>query len=299
MSWSLGLLDAKGKSSVQQDGRCVSQYTRTYLLIGVGEFVFATESAVASIVGIARGAPLSDDPNAICYDLDVSIPQPTRIGAGVQVRHVTYLFSTDATLPQQDDDDPTTRRTLWKGGPTIVTTYLTEDKNGKPILDSAGQPFDGGVPCDVRLATFTASRNIDAAGYDQFGVPLLSGRVNANAYLGFPAGTLQVDITNEEFQQGAFHFWAETYTFNYNPLGWQPRPLNAGFYCRDEIDGPARRIKNSDVGDTDADTQDQECPEPQPLDADGLIVPVANRPDDCLFVDVEKFETYDFALFNL
>ncbi len=299
MSWGIGLLDASGTSEVQQDGRCVSRYMRKYLLVGTGEYVFASEPTVAAIVGITRGAPLSDDPNAICYSAQVEIGEKTRLGAGVQVRHVTYMFSTDAALPEEDDDDPTTRRTIWSISPTIQSTYLIRDRNGDVILDSAAQPFDGGVPADVRLGTVTATRNLDAAGYDRAAVLANSGKLNSVTWEGGEPGTVQVDISAQEVYQGAFHFWAETYTFNYNPLGWQPQPLNAGFYARTAADGIPLRILNSDIGDTVIATKDDECPEPQPLDADGVIVPYNQRPANCTFQTVDYFAEMDFADFNL
>jgi hypothetical protein len=122
-----------------------------------------------------------------------------------------------------------------------------------------------------------------------------SGKVNSVTYLGGEPGTVQVDISAAETYEGSFHFWKETFTFNYKPTGWQPRPLQAGFYHL--VAGEPTRIKNSDVGDGG---DDEHCPEPQPLDDDGLIVPKAARPDGCKFkTDITYFKEMDFSTFSL
>lgn len=303
MTWFIGLVDFSGHSTVQSDGRCVSDYMRKYL-VRTDAATFQTEAQVATAVGINRGSALAADPNAICYDAVIG-PGPAMTRAPYLAYFATYLFSTAATLPDTVDDDPTTRRTLTSISPTIQSTYITDyidpaDGVRKVILDSAGQPFDGGIPVDIRMGTVTKTRNIDAAGYDQDAVLANCGKLNSVAYLGAEPGTLQVDISAVEKYEGAFHLWAETYTFNWKRSGWQPQPLQAGFYCRDVADGEPRRILNSDVGDTSAETMNNECPEPQPLDDDGLIVPKADRPLGCKFkTDVICFEEMDFNDFAL
>ena len=298
MTWYVGLVDFSGESEVQSDGRCVSRYMRKYL-VRTDAATFQTEAQVATAVGINRGAALAADPNAICHKASIG-PGPAMTRAPYLAYFATYEWATNATLPDTVDDDPTTRRTLTSISPTIQSTYIVDYMDGmtrKVILDSAGQPFDGGIPVDVRMGTVTKTRNKDAAGYDQNAVLANSGKVNSVTYLGGEPGTVQVDISAVETYEGAWHFWKETFTFNYKPTGWQPTPLQAGFYCRDEAGGEPRRILNSDVG---VGGDDGECPEPQPLDDDGLIVPKADRPDGCKFKkDVTYFKNMDFSTFSL
>ena len=299
MTWYVGLVDFSGESEVQQDGRCVSRYMRKYL-VRTDAATFQTEAQVATAVGINRGAALSADPNAICHKASIG-PGPAMTRAPYLAYFATYEWATNATLPDTVDDDPTTRRTLTSISPTIQSTYIIDYMDGttrKVILDSAGQPFDGGIPVDVRMGTVTKTRNKDAAGYDQNAVLANSGKVNSVTYLGGEPGTVQVDISAAETYEGAWHFWKETFTFSYRKTGWQPRPLQAGFYHL--VAGKPTRIKNSDVGD---DGDDEKCPEPQPLDDDGLIVdplPADTRPTRCKFKDdFDYFETMDFSTFSL
>ena len=309
--WSVGLIDASGTSEVQSDGRCVSKYMRKYLVLT--DFPgFVSEADVATAVGITRGSPLAADTNAICHSAAVDMG-PTMTRAPFQARHATYHFSTDAPLPEDDDDDPTVRRILWSIGATIQSTYVIRDRHNKLIVNAAGQPFDGGIPVDVRMGTVTATRNVDAAGYNKSNVMANSGKLNSTTYLGGAPGTVQVDISATESYEGGFHFWKETYTFSYNPKGWQPKPVNAGFFQRDVANpGKIKRIINSDLGDTagtDALAGDP-VQEPEPLyDAAseaansahkrGTVVKYSARPNGCTFVEVDFFSEMDFDTFGL
>jgi hypothetical protein len=297
MAWWIGLDDFSGTSAVESgSGKCTSTYMRKYL-VRTDEGSFQSEAAVASAVGIARGAPLDTDANAICNKVTIG-PGPTKTRVPFLAYFATYEFSTAATAPEDDDNDPTTTRTVWSIAPQIQSRYIIRDRNGDLIVNAAGTPFDGGIPVDVRLGSATARRNKDAAGYDKDAVLGNSGKLNSVTYLGGAPGTVQVDISAEEKYEGGYHYWAETYTFSYDPQGWQPKPVNAGFFQRASIGSDTLvRITNGDIGDTvDPDAPVQE---PEPLDDDGILVPVADRPDNCTFVEVDYFGTMDFADFGL
>ena len=173
---------------------------------------------------------------------------------------------------------------------------MVQDRNGEMILNAAGQPFDGGVPVAVRMGVATATRNITAAGYNKNTVLATSGKLNSVAYLGAAIGTLQVDITAEEKYEGSYHFWAETYTFAYDPEGWQPKPMNAGFFYRDAYD-VLTRIRNEDLGDTADPTAPVQ--EPEPLTTLGGLLPIADRPSLCNFITVDAYDSTAFAAFGL
>lgn len=296
MAWSVGWVDFKFHSAVKQgEGRCTSDYMMKWL-VRTDSPTFPTPQAIAAAVGITRGSPFATDPNATCYDVDIS-PGPVMTRPPFLAFFVTAMWATNATNPADDDDDPTTTRTIWTISPQIQNEFIVKDKNDKLIVNTVGSPFDGGISVDVRRVKATARRNIDAAGYDKSTVLANSGKLNETTYLGGAPGTVQVDISAEEHYEGAFHFWSETYEFSYNPRGWQPKPANVGFFRKDGSD--ILRITNEDVGDTNDATKADPVQEPEPLKEDGTIVPVADRPDDCVFVDVEYYEEAEFADFNL
>ena len=302
MTWTYGLIDFNLKATVQSDGRCVRTYMRKYLVQCSGAGSLQPESAVLNAVGIVRGSPIGEDPNAICNDVDIS---PAVMSRGPNYFYIaTYTFSTAATLPAstggaEPSDDPVDMRTVWSVSPQIQSRYVIKDRHGELIVNTAGQPYDGGIPVDVRLGSVTARRNVDATGYNLSGVLKNSGKLNSVTFLGWAPGTVQVDISAVEKYEGAYHYWEETFTFSYDPQGWQPQPASAGFFQL--VGGDLKRIVNSDLGDDNPDTMDQPVQEPEPLDDNGALVPVAARPAGCSFVTVDYFddESLDFASFNL
>lgn len=301
MTWWIGEVDFSTKGDVQQDGRCVTVVMRKYL-VRTDEPTRQNELQVALAVGIRRGSPIAFYPSATCVSAEVG-PGPVMTKPPFQAFFATYTFSTAAPTPASEtpDDDPTTMRVKWSISPQIQSRYIIKDKDGKLIVNTAGSPYDGGIPVDVRLGTVTAKRNKTAAGYDKDAVLANSGKVNKETFLGAPPGTLQADISAEEIYEGRYHYWAEVYTFCFDPLGIQPKPASVGFFQRRIADpNTLRRIKNRDVGDTDTTTMNREVQEPEPLDKDGYAVPIDRRPDDCAFVEVKYFEELDFdAAFQL
>ena len=296
MTWAVGLLSRKGKSAVESDGRCVTNYIYTYIARTTGSFPSC--AAVSAAVGVTRGSPCPEDSNAIAKSVSVDDwTQPTR--QPFLAFTVAVEYATNAPLPDADDDNPITRRTLWGGGTQVQQRHITEDKDGVLIVDAAGQPFDGGIGVNERTAVHRFTRNVDASGYDRDEMMANNDKLNDVPFLGYDEETLQLEFGAEEVYEGAWHFYRETYAFFYNPLGWQPSAVDAGFYCRDVVDGPVHRITNQDLGDTNPLTKDNECPTPQPLDANGVIIPIPDRPADCRFVGATHFETMDFNDFGL
>lgn len=302
MTWWIGNLDFRFTSEVQSDGRCVSTYMEKRLgRTDAGSF--PTPQEIATAFGVVRGSPYPTDTNAICRKVDIG-PGPVMTRAPFLAFIATIEWSTNAVKPDQADDDPTTSRTIWSIRPEVQGRYVIKDRNGDLIINAAGQPFDGGIPVDVRLGKVVAKRNVIAAGYDVDTVLTYSGRWNSETFLGAPAGKVQVDITADEHYEGAFHFWSETYEFKYDPQGIQPKALNAGFFQRksgDENDPDYNvllRIINSDVGDTN--NPDDPVQEPEPLTETGILLPVDQRiTPGGNFIEIDHYDSYDFNLFNL
>jgi hypothetical protein len=265
-------------------------------LVRTNSPTWVTEADVAAAVGIKRGSPIAEDTNAICNSVSIG-PGPVKTRPPFLAFFATYTFATNAPMPPEveaDSDDPVDMRTVWSIGPQIQSRYVIRDRDDKLIVNRAGSPYDGGIPVDVRLGSATARRNVDAAGYDRSVVMASSGKLNSAPFLGGAPGTVQVDISAIERYQGSYHFWEETYTFSYDPRGWQPKPANAGFFQL--VDGEQVRILNSDLDD---DGTDDPVQEPEPLDDEGVLVPVEDRPDGCTFIEVDYFEEMDFDSFSL
>lgn len=44
--------------------------------------------------------------------------------------------------------------------------------------------------------------------------------VNRDEFLGFPAGTLKLDVSGDRFERNGSHFWRIKSAPIYNPMGW-------------------------------------------------------------------------------
>ena len=288
MASSFNLRSETATSTVNSDGRIVSHYSQTGLY-KTDASTRPTQYAIASDIGIIPGSPFSQDTDATCHNMEIGpAPEPTR--APHLAYLVTFQWSTDAPLPVTNSVDPTTRRTIWGVRPQIQQRFITKDKDGKLITNTAGQPFDGGIPIDVRLGTVTATRNVSAAGYDRGTAMKRSGKINSATFSGGAAGTVQVDMEAHEKYEGSFHYYEEVYTFTYDPLGMQPSIASTGFYQRKTAG--SNTLVRIVIGD-------EECNEPEPLKTDGTWAEISGRPTNCAFVTPTAFATEDFNSYGL
>ena len=62
----------------------------------------------------------------------------------------------------------------------------------------------------------------------------ISGSLNSRPFLLAEEGTVQVDIEAREKYEDGHHYWDINCVFSYRPEGWQPKPMNAGFFQRDK-----------------------------------------------------------------
>ncbi len=294
-SYSYGLWSEDGEASVESDGRVVAHYSQTYLF-KTDSMTRPTAAAISVAMNIFPGSPFAGDVTATAHSFKVG-PGPEKTKPPNLAYLVTIGWSTRAPLPLVNSDDPASRRTIWSIRPQIHQRFITRYPavSGTPlagtlIVNTAGQPFDGGLPVDARIGTVVANRNVDATGYNKEAVLAYSGSINSASYLGAPAGTVQVDIEASEHYEGSYHFWQETYTFTYDPLGLQPTIASAGFYQRAAIGSNTLKRIQQDGEDVQ---------EPEPLDSNGILVPIASRPASCAFVTVNYFPTKDFYDFGL
>ena len=286
----INLKSHRAKSVLQSDGRIVRTYTETYLYRLYGATSFPTDADIAADIGIAPGSPYSEDSNATAGDAEIEwlMSRPAFFKA-----EVTINWATNNPAVNEVDTDPATVHKLWAIKPTIQQRYIIKNRHDELILNTAGQPFDGGVPVDVRLGQASLKLKILDASFDYALVMSHSGKWNSATFLGGDPGTVQVDITATEAYEGAYHFWDVQYDFNYDPLGWQPKIANVGFYQLGTLDVPVP-ITYGDLA-TPPTADDTRVPEPESLDESGHVVPYANRPDDCILIEVDYFDSLDMA----
>jgi hypothetical protein len=288
MATSWNLESEEATSTVESDGKVVNEYVQAYLYKTTA-MTRPTPADIVTDLGILPGSPFYEDTHATCYKSHIS-------GATAKTRppYLAYLitlnWATNAPLPISTSTDPTTRRTIWSVRPVIQQRFVIRDNTDNLIVNTAGQPFDGGIPVDVRLGTVIATRNVTAVGYNKATVLAYSGQLNSVVYLGGAIGTVQVDIESNEKFEGAYHYWEEVYTFTYDPRGHQPKPASSGFYQRSAI-GSNNLVRIRQGG--------EDVMEPEPLDANGILAPISGRPGNCAFVTVPYFQSMDFNGFGL
>lgn len=287
MAFSKELVKNTLKVTVSSDGKLVKEYMRAYLCKSDTEL---TNDEVGSAIGILPGAPHPDWNAARVRDINIDRRLTIEPYCAWDA---TFQYSTEATVPENSSStDPELRRVNRSMSPTNQQRFITKDKHKKLITDKAGSPFDGGVPVTDFMGALNFERNEAHTGFNMQTALALSGHLNSTPFMGYAAGTLMLEVTATERWEGGYHFWATRYTMNYDKDGWQPRPLNAGLYQK--IDG-VRVV----IDEEDSDGKPRPAKEPQPLDIDGHVIPVADRPDACIFLEVEHYDEMEFADLNL
>lgn len=288
MTFLFGRVERSEHVTVESNGRLKKTYDDTYLAIDDSATAISTDDVLAGI-GVLPGAPHPNWSAAICIDINVTQ------GASRAPHcywHVSYHYSTFGEVPEsQTSTAPDERRIRRKFTPTTQQRFILKDRLGNLITDAAGSCFDGGVPVDVRLGTLTFERDILHVNFDLETTFTRSGSLNSATWLGAAIGTVMLDMSAEEKWEGGYHFWTVTYTFCYDKDGWQPHPANAGLY---QLPLGVADRRTRIVEDDGTPTV-----EPQPLYANGALIPESLRATDGNFIAVDYYPTFDFNTLNL
>lgn len=297
MTYTYNLEEDVHDAYTDSDGKPVLTWDRRYLLESDSATFTGTYAArlgFQQVSNIIPGVGFIDYAQATCKHVKVSSLETK---APNQKWRVEVNWSTETRLI--DDPNPANRRYTRKVTTSEQQRFVFRDQNDELIVDAAGSPFDGGVPVNVRLATITWEHNVDFSNYDLGRTTQLSGCLNLDNFLGCDPKTLMIDVVGEEQWEGIYHFVHETITITYDPLGWQPKPANAGLFYLDPLEtDPDKKRKRIKINGQDA-------VEPEPLYGDdagsliGTVVPEQNRPDDCNFIEVDYYRTIPFAALNL
>jgi hypothetical protein len=148
--------------------------------------------------------------------------------------------------------------------------YYTEDYDGLPLVNSVGDPLEDVPPIYLPIAVIKAKKFYATWSID-LGIAV-HGRVNADVWLGFAAGSCLIEACPATPKtQGPYSYWEVDWTIAYNPDGWVPtKLLNVGRrYFRDVLvdGGGFETIKTAIV-----DKAGKELPGLHPLKADGSDV---------------------------
>lgn len=264
-------------------------YQRTYTLIYL---VSADAEEPATEVRDAPGAVVKGtyyslygetDLGAVCTNIDAD-----------QISEDGKLWQVTVTFGYIEDPDETESELTWD----IVEVQLpiNYDIEGNAIVDSVGNFFVEQEEKVFRYskATATLIQDYSASTWaDYFNC------TNSDTFLGKPPGSLRVMVTGrrEQEPEDLSYKFRNTYEFEYNPLGWDSRPLDAGFWAKD---GNDKIVRIQMAGRRDAE-------EPQLLDGEGAeLNPIDQNtgertidpPPPPVFLEYQIYDRVPFSVFN-
>ncbi len=195
---------------------------------------------------------------------------------------VEIEYSTKSLEPGQQNDNPTERPpdVAWES--ERVEEVADLDRNGNPILNTAGQPYDPPLMRDYKLRTLVYTRNEPT--FDWSLSLDYEDTINSSTFLGKPAFTWRVlDIdARRAFEEGEL-FWVVTYRLQYKRRGWKRKVMSLGFKDKD--------------GKEILDEHGNRPSEPWKLDANGDPIKAAGAPGHTQTFEI--FDHVDFTPLNI
>jgi len=182
-----------------------------------------------------RGDKHPGDPFAFCRRL-----VPESLGKGQILWRVTAEYYTpggggaagDSTNPLDQPADVS-----W--GFEQIMQQVDFDLDDKPIVNSAGDPFDPNPEIAIARPVLTVSRNVktfDSALAREYAGG--RGAVNSDPFFGWPKGTARVrNWSAQRVFAGDFTYDRETIEIVFDNDGWSLQPLDVGFRESTKVDG--------------------------------------------------------------
>ena len=288
MAITVEMLEESTSEYIASDGKPVIEINETYLMKDNSNsrvYINAARLNFHSATGIVPGAAHASTPIMKYRKVD-----PKRLETRQPWQQWTVTCSATTDCPLIDDPNPANRR--WKRSVTDSDQqrFIFRDRNDKLIVDKAGTPFDGGVPVNVKLITYKWQHNTDWSVYNLGTIGNISGTINSDSFLGKDPYTLMLTYAATEEWEGEYHYASEEFTIIYDPMGWKPKPANAGLYelYSSSIYSNATKRRRIKIDGKDAI-------EPEPLTLAGAVIPYSQRPDACNFITVDYYNEIAFG----
>lgn len=263
------------KFAITNEGKIVRTYTERREVAIDSDL---NEFEVGLLLAYVPGQNHSFDLNAVLVDMSLERQETTTPWC---LWDLVLNYSTEGPPLGENSTDPTMQRVLRTWQTSEQTLHIVKDRNGDAILNAAGMPFEGGIPVSVELPTLVYTRN--ESTFSGAIATAYANSLNKYAFSGAEPGTLKLKISADEKHEGEYDYWVVRYEMAYFPLGWQPKPVNAGLYqliddelvvCRDRDRNPVSS--------------------PVPLYEEGEQIPIEDATDDLNYVDVYFFNEMDF-----
>lgn len=280
MTLSSHLVSTSAKAVLSEDGRVGRSYTvdlRAESTTNLSDYDVGTQ------LGYILGDPHPHDVKALLSDYEIT-RLPTREPSCMW--DVKLQYSTFAPPAESNSLDPELARVKRNWQTSEQTLYIVRDRNLSPILNGAGQPFDGGIAVTMEMPTLVYERN--ELNFSGATMTLYANSLNSDFYSGAEPGTLKMKVSATETFETDFIYWKVRYEMAYFPLGWQPQPMNAGLYQR-----TGAGLRHC------VDRDKMPVTSPVPLTSDGVQIPIEDLPDGVNFITVPWYRTMPFSSLGL
>jgi hypothetical protein len=229
-------------------------------------------------VMLAAGIPRIGDPYQLFTDGDAGAwctrvrPQRT---SEPNVYEVDAEYGSDMVDPALQAQNPLERPADIEVDFVTAERALEKDRNGKPILNSAGVPFLPPITMPENRLQITIGRN-EPGPLDVDVMTKYNESTNSDQFWNKPPFSWKLGLKATRQYENGVLFWRVTYVLQYREDLWNPtRVLDAGFEELTTDNPPKLRVILDDVTRTPVSR-------PQLLDGQGhrLPIPSANKPED-------------------
>lgn len=154
--------------------------------------------------------------------------------------YVTCDFSVQISLQQSGQQPPQfgdpsipplSRPPVYNFSTELVEQPITKDAMDKPVVNTAGQPFDPPLTRYKPLLNFTISINVHPSKFRPVRFLSFAGKINGTQWLGFKQGTVMfLEFSGGEIRyEMEQYFVPTTFSFKVDQEGWVPvKVLNVG-----------------------------------------------------------------------
>ncbi len=187
--------------------------------------------------------------------------------------------------PTQFPENPLNHPVKISWGENRFEQTCFEDRNGDPVVNSAGDYFDPPISIDDSRPTLRIVRN--ERSYSPTYALSWKDTINTDTFYGFPPGTVKMStpLGDLEYNPVCGFYYVITYQFEINPDGWKKQILDQGMR---QIDSGVKQKILDDKG--------EEINSPALLDGAGTRLPTGGTPVALTF---EVYAEADYSLLGL
>ena len=242
--------------------KVVRTHTRTFRVVTNNKF----DDGFIAMQHYLIPKPFDPHPTDPTCSVRKRTPKPL---AGDKAWLITVEYSSEVPDPSEQDENPLLRpvKQWLTFEETKVPLYVDDD--GNPVVNTAGVAYDPPIEITSQNIIYNYERN-EAYHASESTIAGYINHLNSSSFSGkAPRYVRCRKFKPDEQREKNLTYYKVNYEFEYNPFGFDPRPLSRGVLQLDGIPKKLVRIK---------DKQGRDITSPIPLDEDGYAL----EPDDVL-----------------